>query len=224
MEIKYEIRYSERKTIGITVERDRSVVVCAPFGTRPDIIGKLIEKKRVWLNKKINGINKFPEKKSYKEFVSGESLIYLGSIYKLKVVSDDFDGVKFDNCFSISIHNRNKANMLLKEFYQSGAKEILVPRIKRFAENLGVKHSKILITDSKYRWGSCTPKGNITFNWRIIKAPVNVIDYIIVHELAHLLESNHTATFWNIVSVQLPQYKKAKEWLKENGGVLDAEF
>lgn len=72
--------------------------------------------------------------------------------------------------------------------------------------------------------GVCTPKGNINFNWRIIKAPINVIDYIIVHELTHLIEANHTTDFWNIISVQLPHYKKAKEWLRENGNLLELDF
>ena len=82
----------------------------------------------------------------------------------------------------------------------------------------------INILDLKYRWGSCTPKDNIHLNWRLIKAPVNVIEYIIVHELTHLLESNHTPEFWNRVSAQLPNYEKAKHWLLENGHELETDF
>ena len=83
---------------------------------------------------------------------------------------------------------------------------------------------KILISDLKYRWGSCTPKDNLNFNWRLIKAPMFVIDYVIVHELTHLMESNHTAQFWNIIEAQLPDSQKAKDWLKEHGAIIEESF
>ena len=80
------------------------------------------------------------------------------------------------------------------------------------------------IGDSKLRWGSCTPNDNVIFNWRLIKAPMFVIDYVIVHELAHLLESNHTPRFWNIVKAQIADTEKAKEWLKAHGAELEEEL
>jgi hypothetical protein len=104
------------------------------------------------------------------------------------------------------------------------AEEKIIPKVKFHAKNIGVKYKSIKILDLKYRWGSCTPKDNINFNWRLIKAPIYVIDYIIVHELTHLIEPNHTPEFWNIVSVQLPHYIKAKDWLKINGHLLETEF
>jgi len=224
MDLQYEIKYSDRKTITITVERDRSVVVRAPLNTSSETIHKLVEKKKHLIFKKINGINKYPVPKPYKEFVSGESILLLGRHYKLQIINENFEGVKFDNNFLISRSNKLKANNLLKEYYIHQAEEKIIPRVIRFAERLGVQYKKISILDLKYRWGSCTPKHNLNFNWRIIMAPVYVIDYIIVHELAHLIEPNHTPEFWNIISVQLPDYKKAKSWLKQNGNLLEVEF
>ncbi len=81
-----------------------------------------------------------------------------------------------------------------------------------------------MVSDLKYRWGSCTPKDNLNFNWKLIKAPMLVIDYVIVHELAHFLEHNHTSTFWNIVNTQVPYHFKAKRWLKEHGEILENNF
>jgi predicted metal-dependent hydrolase len=75
--------------------------------------------------------------------------------------------------------------------------------------------------DNRYRWGSCTANNNVTFNWRLVKAPVSVIDYVVVHELAHLIEANHTPRFWNIVRAQIPNMGKKKEWLKEHGQLLE---
>jgi predicted metal-dependent hydrolase len=224
MDIQYQVKFSERKTISIIIERDRSVIVRAPFNTAPESINSLIQKKKFLLFKKINQPNKYPSPKPFKEFVSGESILFLGDLYKLRIENEIFEGIRFEKEFYISNSNKAKANALLKKFYVEQANEKLIPRIKRFAERLGVNYKLISIREMKYRWGSCTPKDNLNFNWRIIKAPINVIDYIIVHELAHLLEPNHTPEFWNIISVQLPNYKKAKEWLKNNGHLLEVDF
>ncbi len=95
-------------------------------------------------------------------------------------------------------------------------------RVELFIKYWKFNQVKIVVT--KYRWGSCTMNDNINFSWRIIKAPNFVIDYLIVHELTHLLEANHTEHFWNIVSIQIPKYLVAKEWLKVNGAVLEEEL
>jgi predicted metal-dependent hydrolase len=96
--------------------------------------------------------------------------------------------------------------------------------IKSLADHLGVKFHKVTISDLKYRWGSCTPTHTLNFNWRLIKAPRTVIDYVVVHELAHLLEPNHTPRFWNIIETQVPGHLKAKNWLKAHGAVLESDF
>jgi predicted metal-dependent hydrolase len=150
--------------------------------------------------------------------------LFLGKYYKLEVVPEEIKGVELDSKFLISKSSQQNAEQLFREWYFKQAEEKLIPKVKQHANNLGVHCNKIKVLDLKVRWGSCTPKDNINFNWRLIKAPVYVIDYIIVHELTHLLESNHTPDFWNIVSVQLPHYDKAKEWLKDNGNLLETEF
>ena len=94
-------------------------------------------------------------------------------------------------------------------------------RAERHARQLGVKFAAAKIVDNRYRWGSCTANDNVSFNWRLIKAPMFVIDYVIVHELAHLLKANHTARFWGIIRAHTPSMDKAKAWLKEHGQVLE---
>ena len=96
--------------------------------------------------------------------------------------------------------------------------------MERLAREFGVAYGAAKIVDSRYRWGSCTVKGNVTFNWRPIKAPVFVIDYVVVHELAHLREGHHGPEFWNIVRASSPTMEKAKEWLRENGAVLEGHL
>ena len=224
MEFEYEVVYSKRKTISLIVERDRSIVVRAPIGTTNFEIEKIIENKKLWLFEKLRDPHKYPKPPIKKELVNGESLLYKGRIYRLEINQEFFTGVRFHSKFIISQQHKDEAVNLIKNWYLDRAKEELPPRIKEFADNLGVDYKKILISDLMYSWASCTPKKNLNFNWRIIKAPLDVIDYLIVHELAHLIEPNHSPEFWNIVAVQIPNYRNAKEWLKKNGYQLEIEF
>jgi hypothetical protein len=132
--------------------------------------------------------------------------------------------VSFQSRFEISRKNQPRAFELFKRWYLQQAKERIPPRAKYFAEALGVGFNRILISDLKVRWGSCTPKSNLNFNWRLMKASPTVIDYVIVHELAHLIESNHNPQFWNIVSIQVPRFDWAKRWLREHGDLLESDF
>jgi predicted metal-dependent hydrolase len=224
MQLDYQIVYSQRKTITITVERDRSVVVRAPIGVAEEKIHEVVESKKLWLYEKINHVQKYPSHSLRKEFVTGETIMYLGRYYRLEITDDDEPGMRFQNRFYISRCQRANAAQMLREWYIERAREKVTPKIHYFAESLGVTYNQILISDLKYRWASCTPKNNLNFNWRIIKAPVFVIDYLIVHELAHLLEPNHTPRFWNIIAVQAPRYELAKEWLREHGNLLEEDF
>lgn len=224
MEIKYSIKYSARKTISIIVERDRSVVVRAPLNTSLEVIDKEIRKRKRLLQEKISHNQKYPFPKQAKQFVSGETLLYLGKHYKLYVTDNPDEPISFDNKFFIGKTNQKEANKLFRDWYIKSATEVLVPKAKAIAKQLGVSYNNINILDLKYRWGSCTPKDNIHFNWRIIKAPMTVIEYIIVHELTHLLEANHTQEFWNRIAVMQPGFEKAKSWLKEFGGELETDF
>jgi predicted metal-dependent hydrolase len=203
MKIDYSVIYSNRKTMSVVIDRDRSVVVRVLHNTSEELIAKEINKLLRTISKKINHAQKFPLESQTKEFVSGESLLYLGKHYQLNVVNDFFDGIIFDGKFVISKQNQVKANKLFKDWFQQKAAEIIVPKAITVAKQIGVSFNKINIIDLKYRWGSCTPKDNIHFNWRLIKAPMNVIEYIIVHELTHFLEANHTLEFWNRVRTSL---------------------
>jgi hypothetical protein len=223
MDLKYDLIYSDRKTIGISVERDKRIIVRAPIKIPEEEIKKFIERKKYWIYTKLNHPQKY-QNNSKKEFISGASILYLGRHYKLNVVKDNLDGIKFTNKFIISKENKDKARAMFKRWYIKKTKEKIIPKVKQYAKNMGVKYSAINIKEFKYRWGSCTSKNNLNFNWRLIKAPLFVIEYVIVHELAHLIEPNHSSRFWNIVKTQVPKFSKAKEWLKNNGHFLEVDF
>ena len=218
MTLEYTTKYSEkRKTLGLVVERDKSVVVLAPSGTNREILDDFVERKKFWLFEKINYSPKFGEPKPETPFLSGKAIPYLGKNYKLDVTDDEMGNITFNGKFLISKHHLQEGKALLEQWYKLKAKEKIKPLVEFYARQLGVQYNTVLISDLKYRWGSCTLKGNLNFNWRLIKTPQYVITYVVIHELAHLLELNHSERFWNIVKVQMPNYLEAKEWLRENG-------
>ena len=131
--------------------------------------------------------------------------------------------VEFPRRFLIPSAQQGKRKAVLRDWYVTRANETILPRVKRYAKALGVAVGEASIVDNRYRWGSCTVKDNVSFNWRLIKAPMFVIDYVIVHELTHLMEGNHTPRFWNIVRANCPTAEKAKIWLKEHGQMLEED-
>ncbi len=224
MQFEYEVKYSKRKTLNISVERDRRIIVRAPENLPLKKIDEIVQSKRFWLKEKLNHSQKYPIVAESKEFISGETLMYLGRNYQLLVVEEPIKGVEFNQRFRISKQNQSNANALFKEWYLAQALKKIKPLATHYSKNLGVTYNQLKTSEMKYRWGSCTPANNIIFNWRIIKAPMYVLEYLVVHELVHLLETNHTSRFWNILSVQVPHYNKAKEWLKKNGHLLEVDF
>ena len=227
MEFSYTIKRSEKRhKLTITVERDRTVVVHAPIGTPEAEIRELVDSKRRWIHEKINHRQKYQElpHPPGKELVTGEAALYLGRQYRIEVVEVGLSEIQFSQRFLIPASHASRRKAVLRDWYRDRAHEKILPRARLHARELGVAYKKAKIVDNRYRWGSCTVKDNVNFNWRLIKAPMSVIDYVIVHELAHLLEANHTPRFWNIVRVQIPKMEKARAWLGENGQVLEEEI
>jgi len=227
MDLDYKIkRSSKRKKLTITVERDRSVVVHAPIMTSEEKIRQIVKSKRHWIYQKTRHAQKYKElpHPPGKELLNGESALYLGRYYQIEIIHNDTTKIQFEQRFLISISLLSDGKNNLRNWYIDRAKKKILPRVKLFANNLGVEYSKAKIVDNRYRWGSCTTNDNVNFNWRLIKAPMYIVDYVIVHELAHLLEANHTPRFWNIVRAQSPKMEKAKQWLLEHGQILEEEI
>lgn len=228
MQFDYTIKRSaKRQKLTITVERDRSVIVHAPKSVSDERIAEVVDSKRQWIYEKVKHEQKYTERPHPpgKELVSGESALYLGRNYRIELVDDEAkSGARFDHKFFIPRKQEAKRKEVLREWYKAKAAEKIKPRVDRHARELGVEFAECRIVDNRYRWGSCTVKDNVNLNWRLIKAPMFVIDYVIVHELAHLLEANHTPRFWNIVRSQISTMDKAKQWLKEHGQILEEDI
>lgn len=225
MRFDYVIKFSpKRKRLTISVERNRSVVVHAPTSTSKDKIAEIMASKKAWIYEKIHHPQKYETlfHPPGKELVNGEAVLYLGRKYKIQLT--DSDNIEFEQRFLIPKALSQKKKAVLKDWFIEKAKEKILPRVALIAKELGVEYRKASIVDNRFRWGSCTPNDNVSFNWRLIKAPMYVINYIIVHELAHLLESNHTPRFWNIVRTRANSAEKAKTWLRQHGQILEEEI
>jgi predicted metal-dependent hydrolase len=225
-ELSYQIvRSPKRRKLTITVERDRSVIVHAPKETSDCEIQRLVDSKRQWILAKVQHPQKYQTRRHPpgKEVVNGESAPYLGKDYRIEITETASGKIEFSDLFLVPEARQAKRREVLRDWYIARAKEEIPARAQQHARQLGVNFTATKIVDTSYRWGSCTVNGNINFNWRLIKAPMFVIDYVIVHELAHLMEPNHTSRFWGIVRAKTPTMEKAKAWLKEHGQVLEEE-
>lgn len=227
MEFEYTlVRSAKRRKLTITVERDRSVVVHAPVDTPAEKIQQVIATKRQWIYEKTHHPQKYKSlpHPPGKELVNGESMLYLGRNYRIEIVPNATGEITFAQKFLVPAQLVGTKREAFRRWYIARAKVKILPRVRSQTRQLGVDYAAAKIADNRYRWGSCTVKNNLNFNWRLIKAPMFVIDYVVVHELAHLIEANHTPQFWNIVKARTTSSDKARTWLKEYGNLLEQEI
>ncbi|MES9870920.1 MAG: SprT family zinc-dependent metalloprotease [Sedimenticola sp.] len=219
-ELSFEIRRSDkRKTIGITVDRGGDLRLDVPTGVPRSIIEDVAEEKLFWVYKKLAEKGLYQRPKNRKEFVTGEGFTYLGRSYRLLLTKDSNKPLKLANGrFLLLTKERNHARQHFIEWYRTAGSAWLQRRVELYQERLGVKPSNIEVRDLGYRWGSCGDKGTLNFHWHTVLIPPPIADYVIVHELAHLIEKHHTSRFWGLVERVLPDYQSRKQWLAENGG------
>lgn len=222
VDIKIEkIIRSKRKTIALQMTDNATLIIRAPFNVSEKTIWEVINKHKNWIYKKQKEIESRDPKALPKEFVNGEGFLYLGRYYKLHIVDGQEEPLKFENGFYLSKSTLPKAKEVFIDWYKKAAYEKVVERVNWWAQKRGFKYNKVNITNAQRRWGSCSSKGNLNFSWRLIMAPLSVIDYVVVHELVHLEEKNHGKVFWTKVKMLMPDYKKHEEWLKKSGYLLD---
>jgi predicted metal-dependent hydrolase len=212
-----EIRRSERKRTAEIKVINSQVIVAVPQTLSEVRIESLINKRRGWIRKKLALQSQVTPFKP-KEFVTGEAFSYLGRNYRLKLTRND--SVKLKNGYFYagdSSKGKTHVKAALTDWYQSHATHRLTQKTQRYAELLGVMPRSTTVRDFKTKWGSCSIRGDIAYNWRIIMAPHGIVDYVVAHELSHLIEHNHSAKFWSALEKTLPDYRDKKQWLKMNG-------
>lgn len=216
--IDYQLKYVDRKTIGITVTPDMEVLVKAPIGITVQKISDTVRKRAPWIIKQQGFFLSFHPKTPVRKYISGESHLYLGRQYMMKVSIGKKESVSYKGrLIKVITKDKSRTKTLVKAWYKTKAKEkfaeIADPLIQRF-KKYKVEPTGIYILEMKNRWGSCTPKGKIILNPELIKAPKRCIEYVIIHELCHLIHYNHTQKFIDLQTKEMPDWEKWKNKLE----------
>jgi hypothetical protein len=205
------------------INEDAALIVKAPFNTSEEVINKVVLKYMDRLQKTQKEIQLRNLKFKKKEFINGEKFLYLGNYYNLKLVDNREILLDFKDEFLLSKKYLSYAKNIFIIWYKRRAYETISQRVKLYAQKRGFKYNKINITNAQKRWGSCSRQGNLCFTWRLILAPLPIVDSVVVHELTHLEVKNHSKAFWNEVGILDPKYKEHKDWLKNNAYLLKLE-
>jgi hypothetical protein len=227
--IPYSIRRSRRrkKTIEITLDPSEGVLVSAPIKATAEEVSRIVQRRARWIIRKSTESVLRPRPK---QFVSGESLPYLGRQARLFVELADVRrvDVRFDHwSFRATVPQHLRGDDLreailqaIRRWYKQRAQERLEARVQLWGDKLGCEVKRVATRDQRQRWGSCAPDGTIRFNWRIVMAEPSLVDYVVVHELLHLRVRNHGQDFWAEVAAALPDYAQRRRRLKELGKTL----
>jgi len=211
-----------RKTISLHIKEDGKIVIYTPYCTPKWEIEKFIEEKESWIIGKISEREK-RTKEVEKTFLPGEKFLYLGEWYPLEIQESSNRGAPLTLAFGkfILSHDRiGEARDLFCHWYKKEAKEKITERVDHYGNRFQLLPEGIKITSARSRWGSCSRDNRLSFSWRIIMASLTIIDYVLIHELVHIREKNHSQKFWNYLESVLPDYRKHRSWLRENGHLL----
>ncbi len=218
-EISFRLEYSERKSLGITVTPDLNVLVNAPTNTSIEKVKEKLQKKAPWIIRQQSFFLSFHPKTPARKFISGETHLYLGRQYRLKIIHSKIESVKLKGKFiEVSTADKSRAKQLVDDWYLQNARtkfhSIAKTIIEKFKKHK-VEPSSIVLREMPTRWGSCTPKGKIILNPELIKAPKGCIEYVIIHELCHLVHYDHTQKFIDLQTREMRDWEKWKMKLEK---------
>jgi len=222
-DITFNIRKSRRKTLSIYIERGGTVTVIAPENLNDQEIEDVLKKKEYRIYKSLAEWEVTNTAKVDREYVNGQSFLYLGRNYRLEIVNGDQEKplILKNGYFLLRKKDKIKANQIFKEFYKEKGYPKIVDRVERYKKRINVNPKQTRIMELKNRWASCSEKGNLNFHWKCIMAPPDVLNYIVAHELVHLVHKNHTKAFWNEIDKVVPDFQRHIEWLRLNGAAMD---
>ena len=214
---------TKRKTIALIVERDASLVVHAPMRADEASIHEFVMEKEKWIRAKQEQARIFYPPFIPKEYVDGEGFLYLGTIYQLQLGHHKRPPLTLNGTFRLAQASLPKAPLIFERWYRKQAYQVLSERVQFYAEKYDIAYKQVKITSARTRWGSCSHEGTLSFAWRLVMAPLPIIDYVVVHELAHVQVKNHSKRFWNKLNILMPDYKQRIEWLEKNGHLLSLD-
>ncbi len=224
--LKVEVLRSKRKTSALYIV-GKVLQIRVPNKVRDRKIVEILETKGRWIRNKAFQLQTQPIKRE-REFISGESFSFLGRNLKLKVLEGGKVGTQLiDNYLMTNVRTseigdlrKSRIKTYIENWYVKEAHIRLEEKVIRYSKIIRVSPREIKVRNYKNRWGSCDNKGRLTFNFHLIKAPHSIVDYVVIHELCHMIQANHSKAFWNEVNKFDPSFKDHKKWLKENGNLL----
>ena len=219
-------RSKQRKsTVSVVVDPDEGVSLRAPMHVDTVALNVIALDKGAWITQKLKSHSESRYDIKKREFVTGESIQYLGRNYILKIIRDPLlNGGGFCRlkgkhleCYISADAPEEMTLKAIKQWYYSRAEKKLKERVAYYSKAMSLLHGEIMMREQKKRWASCDVKGNLRFNWQIIMAPLKLVDYVVVHELAHIKVHNHSPAFWKVVASIMPDYASRKEQLRTLG-------
>jgi predicted metal-dependent hydrolase len=211
---------SRRKTLALVVEQDGSLTVRAPLRLSLRAIQVFVERHQAWINAQRQRWVQLHKANPPKTYRQGEPFHYLGEVYPLLRLDAEGKGISFDGrAFYLPADHPDPAGAF-ERWYRQAARLHLEQRVVYFAGLFGFGYQKVRISGARRRWGSCSQSGSLNFAWRLVQAPPDVIDYVVLHELVHLEIPNHSKAFWQRLGEVCPEYAGLRAWLKQNGASL----
>lgn len=216
--IPFCVEFRKRKTLAVTVHPEMRLKVAAPEGSTTEQVLQRVEKRAGWILRQWRYFERFQPTHPGPRYVSGETHLYLGRQYRLKVHEDSPEAVKlvgrFLHVWSNNREDGDRIKTLLDRWYREHAEQILAHRLRTCLENAPLlkfaREPQIVIRRMTRRWGSCTKAGNILLNLDLIKTPVHCVDYVIIHELCHLKVHSHSPQFYRLLSRCMPDWERRK--------------
>jgi predicted metal-dependent hydrolase len=203
------------------------ITVRPPAHMTPEQVDETVFSKRMWIYRNLAEWRDLNATRVVREWVNGESFLYLGSSYRLLLVNEQDEPLKLrDGRFQllrsvIESGGREAAQQAFESFFRAKGLPRIAARVAYFASRVGVTPGNVQVKDLAYRWAACLPNGDLQFHWKCLMAPLTVIDYVVVHELCHMHHRDHSEAFWNEVDKVLPGYRERKEWLRQRGANLE---
>ena len=209
---------SRRRTVSLEINQEGVLTVRAPYGLDRTTIDDILKRHQPWIRKKRQEVQRRQELSRPKKFEDGEKFLWLGKEYPLRIVARVRPSLVFTGeRFELAASSILSARQLFEAWFKEQARFYLSSRLKEIARKTGFKYQKFRLSSAQTRWGSCSAKGTISLVWRLMMAPPEIIDYLIIHELAHTKEKNHSRAFWRLVEELLPDYRERRRWLRKNG-------
>ena len=230
--VEYNLIFSDRKkTIGLTIDRNKKLTVRAPRKLSEDDVKTNLFRKAKWIIAHLEKMDKIQEAESEKEFVSGEKFLLRGYKYSLNILKSEDDAaaslILKNGSFIATVpkhipesYYKMYLRPLFMGYFQKKAEQVINERLGMYLEYFDGTPSAVIVKDYKSKWGSCSRDNKLRFNWRIIMAKISIIDYLIVHELCHMEHKNHSKDYWKAVEAILPDYAESRRWLRINGSTL----